>query len=330
LPIAHVGGRYANFEYWGDDVAGLVEIHSHHGTFEWFAEDAIRRGLVVGFVGQSDDHTGRPGLSAPLRALARDFATFDVYGGYTGIFSDNLSRQSVWDALKARHCYATTGKRIFLDVRTPDNAMMGDIVEGERSAELAVSIAGTAPLLDIEIRRNTEVVYRHPFKRYPDDTWVRVEWSGVRVKSRAKTADWDGVIRITGGEIEDFRPYAFDQKEQGVSRLSDSELGVVSTTSGDIDGVFLKVSGDNPVVAYEKPGFSCEAPVESLDEELTCFDAGGVNLRMHFSLCSPFQRPSSTTISFRDENPCTGMRTYWVKVVQVDGHMAWSSPVYFT
>ena len=329
MAIAHVGGRYANFNYWDDDFSGLVEIHSHHGTFEWFAEDALRRGLVIGLVGQSDDHTGRPGLSAPLRPLARDFATFDVYGGYTGIYADDLSRESIWKALRERHCYATTGKRIFLDVRTAD-AMMGDIVTGQKRAELAIEIAGTAPLLDVEVKRGTETIYRHPFDLDHDDCWIRVEWSGVRIKSRAKTADWDGLISLSGATITDFRPYAFDQECQGIERIDASSLKVSSTTSGDIDGVFLKLSGDSPVITCENAAGSCRVDAKQLSAEPLEKVFGGVNLAMRFSQLSPFNRPDSLSLTFEDEITSGQQSAYWVKVVQVDGHMAWSSPIYFT
>jgi len=329
MAVAHVGGRYANFDYWDDEFSGLVEIHSHHGTFEWFAKEALRRGLLVGFVAQSDDHTGRPGLSGPLRPLARDFATFDVWGGYTGILAGELTRGAVWDALKARHCYATTGRRIHLDVTTPSGAVMGDVVTGDTAVELRVSIAGTAPLLDVEILRGIETVYRHPFGLSPEGTWVRIEWSGVRVRSRAKTADWDGIIKIDGGVVEEYRPYAFDQEGQGVARTSENELRVVSTTSGDIDGVFLMIKGDSPHITCENPNIRCRVAVDELEENPVCFDAGGVDLQMRFSLCSPFGRPENLAFEFRDDGILTCVTPYWVKVVQLDGHMAWSSPIYF-
>lgn len=328
MAIAHVGGRYANLDFWDDELSGLIEIHSHHGTFEWIALDALRRGLLTGFVAQSDDHTGRPGLSAPLKPLARDFATFDVYGGYTGIYASELSREALWKALKARHCYATTGKRIFLDVRSGGN-MMGDVIDDGRSVELDVSIAGTAPLLDVEVLRDTDIVYRHPFPLDDNDRWIRLEWSGVRVKSRSKTADWDGIIRAEGGSIEDFEPYAFDRPDQGISRISKQELSVTSSTSGDIDGVFLRFSGQTEELVFESDVTTVKCKVDDIDTEPKVFDAGGVNLRVRLSICSPNIRPDRLQLNYRDPKPLSGRHAYWLRLVQLDGHMAWSSPMYF-
>ncbi len=328
MAIAHVGGRYANLDFWDKDFSGLIEIHSHHGTFEWLAEDALRRGYITGFVAQSDDHTGRPGLSTPLKPLSRDFATFDVYGGYTGIFSEKLTRQALWDALKSRHCYATTGRRIYLNV-TSGEYMMGDIIREKLPVKLSVSIAGTSPLLDVEVRRDTEVIYRYPFAFDPEDVWIRLEWSGVRVKSRSKTADWDGIIQVDDGIIENFNQYAFDRDDQGIYRVSDSELRVVSSTSGDIDGVFLKVKGQSPVISFKNAIASLQFPFEELSETPQVCNAGGVNLQVCFSLCTPKNRPEHLTFDFRDDRLPEGTHAYWVRVVQIDGHMAWSSPLYF-
>jgi len=328
MAIAHAGGRYGNFDFYDPEVVRAVEIHSHHGTFEWFAEEAMRRGMVVGIVAQSDDHTGRPGLSAPLRPLARDFATFDVYGGYTGICAEELTREGIWEALRARHCYATTGQRILLDVRCGDR-MMGDVVEDAEDVRFSVRAVGTAPLLDVEVRRDAETVYRYPFPMDADAEWVRVEWSGVRVKSRQKKVDWDGEISVQGGTIEDFRAYAFDQSDQRATRVSRSELEIRSTTSGDIDGVFLKLSGDDPTISFERGPGRFSVPLGDLGTTPCVFDAGGVNQQVRFSRCTPEGRPLDVAFEFCDPDPPAGQHAYWVKVVQADGHMAWSSPVFF-
>ena len=109
IAIPHVGGRHGNFDYYDPERIPLIEVHSHHGTFEWFLEEAMKRRMKVGFVAASDDHTCRPGLSYP----SRGFATL---GGYIGIYAKELTRDALWEALWARRTYATTGKRILLHV----------------------------------------------------------------------------------------------------------------------------------------------------------------------------------------------------------------------
>lgn len=327
LAIAHVGGRYANLDHYDPELVRLVEIHSHHGTFEWLAEDALRRGCIVGFVGQSDDHSGRPGLSSPLRPL-HGFSIFDVYGGYTAILAPKLTREAIWNALRARHCYATTGRRILLFISSGSYGM-GDVIEQPRPVDLAVRVIGTAPLLDVEIRRDDQILHRHPFPCDQRTSWIRVEWGGVRIRSRAKKTDWDGTLTVQNGTIRSFQPFAFDREAEGVRRISESTLEIRSTTSGDIDGVFLQIDGGSPSLLFDTPPLRQEVQIADLQPTPRLFDAGGVNQHLSVSRCSPEGRPMDVTFTFHDPEPPPGPHAYWVKVVQIDGHMAWSSPLFF-
>ena len=330
LAVAHVGGRYANLDLAAGQFPNLVEIHSHHGTFEWLAEDAMRRGLCVGFVGQSDDHTGRPGLSAPLQPMSRTFVTFDVAGGYTGLFAEQLTREAVWRALKARHCYATTGRRILLDVRAA-GAMMGDVVEWPcgKPLEVAIRAAGHgAAIWDLEVRRDDSVVHRHGWPGDETSPWLRIEWSGVRTRSRNKVANWSGRLVVPNAAIEEFIPYAFDQEGQGVVRIDRHTLGVVSTTSGDIDGVLLRLSSSASRLVFESASGTVEFPAGGALREPMSHDVGVVNQRVAVSRMRPELRSDDLSAAWSDTVDRPGRRAYWVKVVQADGHMAWSSPIF--
>lgn len=330
LVIGHVGGRYCNLALANDEFPHLVEVHSHHGTFEWVAEEAMRRGLCVGFCGQSDDHTGRPGLSAPLHPVARGFVTFDTRGGYTGIVASDLTRDALWQALKARHCYATTGHRSLLEFRLGD-AMMGDVVRwpaGKPLEFVARFVAQGAPVADLEIRRGTETVYRHAWPEDAESPWIRLEWSGVRVRSRTKNTDWDGRIVATGGTVEDFRPYAFDQPGQGVTRVSDSELAVVSATSGDVDGVLLRVSDPATRITFESMPTTVRFVVSDITPEPRVFPAGGVNQQVRVARFAPEARRHEVRAAWSGAMTGPGREAYWLRVVLADGHMAWSSPIF--
>lgn len=96
----------------------LTEIVSVHGSSEaadapgpiyaavagnW-VRDALARGYRLGFVGSSDGHDGHPGLGH----LA------SPSGGLAAILAEDLSREAIYAALKARRVYATNGPRIVL------------------------------------------------------------------------------------------------------------------------------------------------------------------------------------------------------------------------
>ncbi len=327
MAIAHVGGRYANLDFWSEKFSGLIEVHSHHGTFEWLMREAIDRGLVFGVVGQSDDHSGRVGLSGPLRPLSRDFVTFDVFGGMTGIYCERLDRDTIWQALGARHCYATSGARMLLDVRCK-NAIMGDIISSGEPMEITALAAGTKPLLDLELYRDCEAIYRHKLVENSADNWVRIEWSGVRVRSRNKIADWPITIKIGGATIGEYQPYGFRQNDENVTQTAPSELKIESRTSGDIRGVFIKLSDRNATIDFESPHVQKNIPVTGLTDEPMSVNAGGVNLAVRFSIQPPEPRPMESSFTVCDDTPTSARHAYWVKAVQMDGHTAWSSPIF--
>ncbi len=335
MAIPHVGGRYGNLDFYDGRFTPVVEIHSHHGTFEWLAEEAMRRGLEVGFIAGRDDHTGRPGLSYPTRKSSRGLASFDVKGGYAGIYAQELSRESIWDAIYRRHTYATTGERILLKVTTPSGAMMGDKVNQARPPRLDVEIGGTAPLFSAEVRRGLETVHRWPdpneVNALPaDQRRLAVVWSGVRVHSRRKKARWDGSLSIQDGVFRRVEPFGFDQPDEGITRLSNEFVTWRSTTSGDPDGLLIDLLGDDGTIRFATDPVCFEVSLAEIGGQVLTFQGGGVNLQVQV-FWVPREAPRDLSFSFQDPAPPEeGVCPYWVRVVQYDGSMAWSSPIYYT
>jgi hypothetical protein len=154
------------------DDAGLrpvMEIYSHHGQSEcwnpqhllsyefnrmrrserrsnvsvsgpYYAQDYWMAGRRVGVIGSSDEHSAQPGRK---------------HGGLTAVWSDELTREGIFDALLARHCYATTGERILMDFSV-DAIQMGDTGRKKKGEVLSIHLEvwGTATLLRAEILRH--------------------------------------------------------------------------------------------------------------------------------------------------------------------------------
>ena len=324
MAVAHVGGRHANLDFHDPELVPLVEVHSHHGTFEWFLEEALERGLRVGFVANSDDHTCRPGLT-----LTAD--KFTTRGGYTGVYARELTREALWEALRSRRCYATTGDRVILRVDV-DGRMMGEEFEGNTPPRISVKIHGTAPLHEVEVKRGTETIYRHPFAeaKAGEERLVKVEWSGARVRSRPKRVNWEGGLYLDKGRIVSYEEFAFDDHRQGIRGNTNQRLEWASTTGGDPDGVLLKLDApeDAEITFHTGPATFSFKPADIGYEPLVV-DAGGVNQRIKVSSIKAGELPRNLEFSYVDEAPKTGVNPYWVRVVQSDGTMAWSSPVYF-
>lgn len=119
---------------------------------------ALNKGLKLGFIGSSDAHDGRPGISPKAAVLAR-----------------NLTREEVWDALWNRRCYASTGPRIIVNFKINGKHMGSDLnltspVE-KRAIEL--NVVGTDQIECIELIRNGEkILAESPAKQQIKFTFV--------------------------------------------------------------------------------------------------------------------------------------------------------------
>ncbi|MDJ0789193.1 MAG: CehA/McbA family metallohydrolase [Myxococcota bacterium] len=142
----------------------LTEVTSVHGNSEspsmpnavggglpgnW-VPDALARGYRLGFVGSGDSHDGHPGL-AHLGAGT---------GGLAAIEVEELTREAVLEALRARRTYATSGPRILLSARL-DGEAPGSVLAPIEAAELRIDIAGTEAIERVEVVRDGEVVAGH-------------------------------------------------------------------------------------------------------------------------------------------------------------------------
>jgi len=328
MAVPHVGGRYGNLDFYNSDFIHNVEIHSHHGTFQWLLEDALKRNLKVGVVAASDDHTCRPGLSYPTRVTSRGgFVSFDVIGGYTGIYAKKLTRKTLWDALKNRHCYGTTGKRIILDVKCGTH-IMGDEFSVNKPPVIDVFVAGSDLISEIEIKRNLETIYRYSDSLTLKKNTIKIQWSGVRVRSRGKKTNWDGSLSVKNGSIKNLKQFAFNQPDEGANILSNQEIVWNSNTSGDIDGIEVELEyNDNTQLIFNTQPVSFTMAMKQLKQGRIIKEGGGINLMVEVSFAKE-EISNIANISFEDKDIVKGNNPYWIKVTQKDGHMAWSSPMY--
>ena len=327
LLVPHVGGRMANLDYHDPALEPNIEIASHWGRFEWFARDALARGLQVGFMAGSDDCTGRPGWSGPT------LAAHGTRGGLTGLLARELSREGLWEALFARRVYGTSGVRMLLDV-TVDGHPMGSAYETATPPEIAVQVHGAGPLDRVELRRGLETIHVHECRPAPavDEPWrVRVAWRGAQAKGRTRALDWSGELRVWNGTLIGVENYAIDVPTDGVTRWEADRAAWSSWTCGDWDGLILDLEGDEETVI--------DVRSVALELRFTLAELLNGPLRWEGDLLEQqfiAQRLSHADAAWDgnfvvvDENVQSGVNPYWIWVTQANGELGWSSPVYVT
>jgi hypothetical protein len=299
---------------------------------------ALANGLRAGVIASSDDHLGYPG----------------AYGeGLAGVWSEELSREAILDAIWQRRTIAVTGDRIRLDVKLNDH-WMGSELPFERDREIAVDVSGLDEIERVDILKNNRVIKRYfpedhaaQSSAWPETSLCRLEfgWGPWADLNMARIADWDVTIRVRDAKIAAITPcfqsgpYAEDRRDRILSR-DETSCRIQMHTSR--------------MQAFE------EAATKSVVLELR----GGRNAALQLELSKPSELKFSKTFGELAENneiEFTGPFTsesflvhrlvppdlskcslrhgdrgrgedqtdwYYVRVTQANGQQAWSSPIW--
>jgi hypothetical protein len=347
--IAHVGGRYADLKYAHDGrVERCVEVHSSWGTFEWILHDAFDKGYRVGVVCHSDDHKGRPGATTP------GASTFGAIGGLSCYFMPELTRDALFEALRKRWHYGTTGTRLFLDIRgsfeqdvtgfsedpklgpaqelAVREAMMGDIIRPKAvPMKLSVEVIGTAPLERVDVLHGTQVVQSaRPFAAGDLGRRIRILWQGAEYRGRGRETVWQGKLTVTGNRIARFAPVNFLNPERKVTEVTPgTSLAWTSVTTGNLAGIDLWLDrAEAGLLQIETNIVSGEVDLGQLADGRKDFDGGGLGRQL-----SVYRLPEtdwSRRLTLEHDVTFKGGADLpvYVRVTQADGHQAWSSPIY--
>ncbi|MCO5232166.1 MAG: DUF3604 domain-containing protein [Chitinophagales bacterium] len=138
----------------------LIEIYSFHGLSESYdpnhnlsyynrskisrsfngpnyAQDAWAIGEKLGVIASSDDHIGHPG---------------SIVNGVAAVLANELDRDTLFQALKNRHSYGTTGERIWVDFKV-NGALMGSTLKilPTSHPKISFDIMGTDSIDYVEV-----------------------------------------------------------------------------------------------------------------------------------------------------------------------------------
>ena len=216
-------------------------------------------------------------------------------------------------------------------------------------------IAGTAPFESVELFRGLERIYSHPINQGADHRRVRILWEGASRKSSYSGVIWEGKLKVAGRCIGNVEKIRFDSPRSRLFDVEDSGLSWYSVTCGYRSGIIIDLAGAGDVelelVAntsvitgplYGESGINpprrmSYAPAEKvafkvgldeLEKGPVTMEIGGLNRRVTMSLAPTPQPAGEVEFSFADPSPKPGINPYWVRVVQTDMEMAWSSPIY--
>ncbi|MDA0304664.1 MAG: DUF3604 domain-containing protein [Proteobacteria bacterium] len=355
VSYAHCGGRYADVKLAHDGrIEKSMEIHSSWGSFEWLAEDALDMGYRTGIVANSDGHKGRPGASYPGASL------FGAVGGLTCMLMPDLTRDSLFDCIRKRRHYATTGghggRMVIsanarfdapgtlyhddpaLDYPTPPTgtetraAMMGDIVHlPEGGVDLDVDITAASPIERVDIFNGRDLIETiRPYTKDDLGGRIRVHWEGAEYRGRFRQVIWDGTAHVQDNEITRAQAFNFFNPEKVLDQPDATSLKWMSLTTGNFAGFDMWVKDAwGGTLKIETPLVQCGVPLEDIGLEDEVFDKSGILPRFLKIFRLPEENPHRSMkftrkIDLRDDKD----NAIFVRLTQEDGTRAWTSPIY--
>jgi hypothetical protein len=349
IVIAHVGGRYADIKYAHDGrLERAVEVHSTWGTFEWMLHDAFEQGYRVGVVCHSDDHKGRPGATRP------GASSFGAIGGLTCYFMPELTRDALFDALRRRRHYGTTGARIFLGLQgsfdravtgfsedpqlgpaeetSVRHALMGDIIRpGGVPMRLAAEVIGTAPVERVDVMHGTQVAATvRPYTAADLGRRVRVLWQGAEYRGRGRETLWQGRLTVAGNRIARHAAVNFLNPERTVQEAAPgAALTWSSVTTGNLAGIDLWLdAARRGTLAIETNIVSGTVDLSVLADDTVAFDGGGLGRRLSVYRLPEADWSRRVAIDHAVSFAGGADLPVYLRATQADGHQAWSSPIY--
>ena len=156
-PVAEIFQARESYEYLG------CPRQAPHGEPRrgHYLQDAWDKGIIIGVIA-SPDHGGGKGKA--------------------GVWAEELTREKIFEALRARHTFGTSGAKMALRFSAGD-AIMGDKVNGHDSTiSFTVEARAMHDIVEVVIFRNNNIVY----KTSPNTLECTVEWTDERPLKAAR------------------------------------------------------------------------------------------------------------------------------------------------
>ncbi len=337
-------------------VSPVLEIHSEWGCAEhdraphpykrhteggrWTKhtlQHYLSQGLRFGVVASSDDHLGYPGAYREGLAVVK---------------ATELSREAIFDALRNRRTYAVTGDRIDLDFHL-NGRIMGQEMPYTRSRRLDVAVRGWDVVERVEVLKNNRVIHREfPMDRVPGaDSWnrpvvLRFEygWGPWPALGWGGTADWEFTITLENGKLDAVQPcfvtgpldefrrdQILERTEQSVRVKSYTALKqqvddysqkaiVLRATGGPETRVTVTCTKPKPCALTQT-----FAQLNESNEMLFTAPFPWESAMLHRLV---FEENYNTRFTVEDTDDGNEVNWYYTRVVQSNGELAWSSPIW--
>ena len=343
------GYRGINWGTFTSEITPVVETFSFHGSSESSegpypylhtmgprngkncAQYGWSLGYLFGVIGSTDHHNAFPGS----------------YGyGRLGIWSESLTRDALWSAIKSRHTYALTGDLINLQFSL-NKVMMGDICAANPRRDIEVSVYGGDSIDYIEVLRNNQVIhkecpYLQPKSAEKYKVYLELGWGEL-----PQDTTWNVDFQVEGGTIKNVEPrfrgfgsqgnpfannYAYtswERKSANQIQFSTRTRPNISLHTPSTEGISCEIEGNlsTQIIAIINNKTYHLTLADLKDGTQTYYLDGFVSPAICFHRAVP-EKEYTHHFEFSHQIKSPQRDWYYIRVRQKNNQWAWSSPIW--
>jgi len=209
---------------------------------------------------------------------------------------------------------------------------MGDeiFLKNPLPVKLEGNIAGTDSIESVEIFNKFDRL--NLLRTYSEDSLgkrIKIFWSGAEVRGRDRMVNWNGKLRVEDNRIIDFTSINFWNPDKPIRRISDQELSWESITTGGYCGLLLTLNDhtSGSIIITTTQG-DLDFNIKSIGLEPHKAHFGGIEKQIEIYRLPDTSIPKEITFSYQLDALQHRMNPIYLRVKQLDGHIAWTSPVY--
>jgi len=356
--IAYTPGyRGINWDYYDEEKSPVIEVFSKHGCsisdkspYNYYHTmgprdsrntiyEGLKRKKQFSFVASSDHHAGYPGS----------------YGdGRIAVNANNKTRLSIFDAIKKGHTYAITGDKIKCHF-TVNDAIYGSKIQYTKKRQIYLNVKACDFIEKIVVYKNLipfKIIYLENFS-YTNKNYrkykIRIEFGwGKSITGY----DWNGEISINDGTLSDvetcFRGrnvLAPTKNELINSNINNLNNHILEQSSNHITFVSNTVKNPSPLhpatnsVILEINGNEQTNLSISLNNKLVSYQISELLTGVRSCHIDEYNSEAFTVSCIPDDfyeynnqwidyEESTSNDLYHVVIKQLNGQMAWLSPVF--
>ena len=143
-----------------------------------FWQDALKRGAKMGCIAGSDDHFAENGL------ISDRYSGVRRYPGITAVLAFENTLESIFEALKARRCYAFMGGRMWIDFRI-NGHYIGEEFSEKKERSIYINVKADEKIKRITVVKNCrdyiitsrseQLIFDYKAEKKTDVYYLRVE-----------------------------------------------------------------------------------------------------------------------------------------------------------